>query len=163
MKMFEFTVIATGLDPSAASFEDRLYEAGCDDATVAFQKGAIVVDFAREAKNFGHALASAIANVRAAGMVVTHVEPDDLVSVSDIAARVGMTRAAVSNYANGGRGKSFPLPVARVTTDSPLWNWIDVARWFYRQDRLSLDEIVRARLVRSTNAFLAEAGRKLAA
>jgi len=44
MASFEFTVVASGLDPAAKDFFDRFYAAGCDDATVAFQNGRIVAD-----------------------------------------------------------------------------------------------------------------------
>lgn len=151
MKTHEFTIIATGLDPYAEDFADRLYEAGCDDATVSFQKGAVIIDFDREARSFGHAIQSAIADVEATGAEVVHVEPDHLVNLSEIAVRAGLTRAAASHYAKGERGKGFPAPVARVTTDSPLWDWVDVARWLHRQGRLSVDELLRARVVRNAN------------
>jgi hypothetical protein len=33
MKIFEFSIIASGLDPEAEDFADRFFDAGCDDAT----------------------------------------------------------------------------------------------------------------------------------
>ena len=107
MKNFEFTIVASCPD-GVKELSEKLFEAGCDDATIALQKGVAILDFDREAKNFSHALLSALDNVTAAGAGVLHVEPDDLVSLSDIASRAGITRAAVSNYANGTRGKAFP-------------------------------------------------------
>jgi hypothetical protein len=151
VKTFEFTIIATGLDPQSADFEDRLYEAGCDDATVSVQKGLIVLDFAREAKNFTHALTSAIANVRQAGARVERVEPDDLVSISDIAKRSGLTRSAISLYANHERGSNFPTPVARLMTESPLWAWLEVSRWMLQMQRIALETVVHARLIQDVN------------
>ena len=152
MKTHSFTIIASGLDPNARDFEDRFFEAGCDDATITFQKGAIILEFDREAKNLSHALMSAISDVQAAGARVEHVEPDHLVSLTDIAVRAGVTRAAASLYAKGLRGKDFPAPVARVTTDSALWDWVQVARWLFRHRRLSMEDVLRARLVRAANA-----------
>ena len=96
------------------------------------------MEFDREARNFSHAVKSAIENVRAAGTKVVHVEPDHLFNLADIAARTGITRAAATHYAKGERGKDFPAPVVRVTTASPLWDWVDVARWFSRQGRLPI-------------------------
>ena len=151
MKTFSFTIIASGLDPNASDFEDRFFEAGCDDATIVLQKGAIILEFDREAKNLSHALASAMRDVEMAGARVEHVEPDHLVNLSDIAVRAGVTRAAASLYATGQRGSDFPAPVARVTTDSALWDWEEVARWLYRHRRLSLADLLRARLVRAAN------------
>jgi len=143
-------------------FDDRVFEAGCDDATVSFQKGAIILAFARDAKTFTHALISAIRDVQRAGATVIHVEPDHLVSLSDIATRAGMTRAAASNYAKGMRGHGFPLPVARLTSESPLWDWVDVARWLHKRGRLSRDEIIRARAVRRANVQIFHALRSAA-
>jgi hypothetical protein len=80
-----------------------------------------------------------------------HIEPDHLVNLADIAARAGITRAAASHYAQGDRGKDFPAPIVRVTTESPLWDWVDVARWFHRQGRLPIEELLRARIVRQVN------------
>src|SRR4051812_19478119 len=122
MNTFEFTIIASGLDPKADDFEALFYAAGCDDATISFQKGHIIVDFAREAPDFVTAVTSALGNVAAAGARIDRLEPDPLVSLTDIAARSGMTKAAISLYSRGERGKQFPAPVARVTSESPLWD-----------------------------------------
>ncbi|MBA4010764.1 MAG: hypothetical protein C0481_02755 [Phenylobacterium sp.] len=151
MRKFELTIIASGLDPEADDFEDRLYEAGCDDATVSVQKGLIILEFTRDERNFVHALVSAIENVRAAGAAVERIEPDHLVSLSDIARRAGLSRAAVSLYVKGERASDFPAPVARVTTDSPLWDWVDVSRWMYRHEKLDLEAVLTAKTVREAN------------
>jgi hypothetical protein len=154
MKTYEFSVIASGLDPNADDFGDRFYEAGCDDALVAFQKGHIIVDFAREAGSVEQAIASAIKNVRAAGATVDRVEPDPLVSLADIAARTNMTRAAMTQYSKGQRSKDFPAPIARVTSDSPLWDWATVARWFFQHNKLSREDALEAEAVRVANVAI---------
>ena len=51
MATFEFTVIASGLDPQSDDFEARFYEGKCDDATVSFQNGHTILDFEREARS----------------------------------------------------------------------------------------------------------------
>lgn len=154
MKKFEFTIIAAGLDPRSGELEDQFFEAGCDDATISFQKGVIILDFCREAKNLTQAISSAVEGTVAAGAKVLHIEPDCLVSLSEIAARTGLTRAAISNYANGDRGRDFPVPVARVTSESPLWDWVDVARWLCRQGRLDRSVPLKARIVRKCNSWI---------
>jgi hypothetical protein len=156
MKMHEFSVIASGLDPAAEDFEQRFYDAGCDDATIAFQKGHIVVDFAREAPALEDAIASAIIAVSKAGAKVDRVEPDPLVSLSDMASRAGMTRAAMTNYFKGTRAKDFPAPVAKVTSESPLWDWATVARWMYRNKKLDREAAVAAELVKQANEAIAD-------
>lgn len=154
MTAYEFSIIASGPDPRAEDFETRFYEAGCDDATISFQKGHIIVDFAREARSVEDAVASAIGNVIAAGAKVDRVEPDPLVSLSDIAARSHMTRAAMTQYAKGQRSKGFPAPVARVTSESPLWDWPTVARWLYERNKLPRESVVAAMVLKSANEAL---------
>lgn len=131
---------------------DRFFEAGCDDATISFQKGLIVLEFQREAKTRLSALVSAIIAVGKAGAEVERIEPDYLVSSSEIARRAGLVRATVSLYSEGKRGEGFPPPVARVTSDSPLWDWVEVSSWMYRQGKISsLQTVVEARMVRDLN------------
>lgn len=151
MKTFEFSIIASGLDPEAENFADRFFDAGCDDATVSFQKGHIILDFTRDATCLEEALASAASAARKAGAKVDRIEPDPLVSLSDIAARTGLSRAAMTHYANGARGQNFPAPVARVTSESPLWDWAKVAKWMYENHKLDLAEAVAAETVKQAN------------
>jgi hypothetical protein len=149
MKSYPFTIIASGLDPTADDFEDRFFEAGCDDATLSFQNGRIILDFSREARSFAHALVSAIRNVRAAGAQVEHIEPDCLVTLSDIAERTNLSRSAVSLFASGARGTGFPAPIARLTTSSPLWDWVQVARWMFSTRRGTRRVVVEARMTKA--------------
>ncbi len=151
MKKYEFSIIASGLDPQAEDFESRFYDAGCNDATISFQKGHIIADFAREAESIDAALCSAVAGVEAAGAHVDRVEPDPLVNLSDIAARAGLTRAAISQYSKGQRSENFPSPVARVTSDTPLWDWATVAAWLFRHQKLSREEAIEAEAVKAAN------------
>lgn len=159
MPIFEFTIVASGLDPTTEDFEARFYDAGCDDATISFQRGRILVDFAREADSVVTALSSAAEGVVSAGATIDRIEPDPLVSLSDIASRAGITRAAVTQYAKGQRGRDFPPPVARVTADGSLWDWAGVAQWLFRNERLTRSAVIEAEAVRQANAALA-AGRQ---
>jgi hypothetical protein len=159
MKMHEFSVIASGLDPQADDFESRFFNSGCDDATVSFQKGHIILDFAREAKSIEEAISSAVECVVKAGANVDRIEPDPLVSLADIAARVHMTRAAMTQYAKGQRRNGdFPAPVVRVTSDSPLWEWSSVARWFFKEEKLDRSIAVEAEVVRAANEAIEKGG-----
>ncbi|MGJ3262311.1 MAG: helix-turn-helix transcriptional regulator [Salinarimonas sp.] len=159
---YDFDVIASGLDPDADDFETRFWEAGCDDATVSFQRGRIIIAFAREAASAEAALDSALSAVRAAGATVLRIEPDPLVCASDIAERTGLTRAAASLYAKGARGTGFPAPVVRVTTDSPLYDWAEVARWLQGRGQVPARTVEVAEAIARANAALqaeAETGR----
>ena len=153
---FEFAIVASGLDPEADDVFDRFYEAGCDDATVAFQNGHFILAFAREAATLEDAIASAIADVAKAGAKADRVEPDPLVSLSDMAARAGLTRAAMTNYFKGLRAANFPAPVARVTTESPLWDWATVARWMFENNKLPREAAIEAEIVKQANEAIGE-------
>lgn len=154
MATFEFTVIASGLDPQAGDFESRFYDGRCNDATVSFQNGHVILDFEREAKSITVAIVTAVADATAVGAIVERVEPDPLVSLSDMAARSGMTRSAMTNYYKGHRQEGFPAPKARVTTASPLWDWADVAEWLFWHGRISRDEALEAGVVSAANELL---------
>ncbi|SFV04616.1 hypothetical protein SAMN02799631_04137 [Methylobacterium sp. 174MFSha1.1] len=154
MKIYEFSIIASGPDPHADDFETRFYDSGCDDALVAFQKGHIILDFAREAASIEEALSTAVEAVQRAGARVDRVEPDPLVTLSEIAARAGLSRAAVTHYAKGERGSGFPAPVACVTTKSPLWEWSQVAEWLAARGVLSGDVSQQAASISRMNAAL---------
>ena len=132
----------------------RFYEAGCDDATISFQRGRIIVDFSREAESIDVALVSALTEVESTGATVERIEPDPLVSLADIATRTHMTRAAMTNYAKGHRGHGFPAPVARITSESPLWNWDEVAHWLFRHGRIDAETVLAAFALRRVNALL---------
>lgn len=154
MTTYEFSIIASGLDPTADDFETRFLDAGCDDATISFQKGHIIVDFDREAEFFDEAVSSAVECVIAAGAHVDRVEPDPLVSLSEIATRTGMSRAAMTQYSKGQRGKGFPPPVVKVTSDSPLWDWAAVSRWLFRHSKVSREVVIEAQIVKDANTAI---------
>jgi predicted DNA-binding transcriptional regulator AlpA len=154
MKVHSFSIIAAGLPADFEAAAERFHEAGCDDATVSFQKGLFVIEFDREADDFARAVASAIRDVSSTGATVERIEPDPLVNASDIAQRSGLSRAAVSLYAHGERGAGFPAPVARVTTDSPLWDWADVAAWLAREKKIAPARVAEAEAIREANGWV---------
>jgi len=151
MKTYEFSVIASGLNPEAEDFEARFYDGGCDDAIVAFQKGHIIIDFAREAESIDAAISSAIETVRAVGAKVERIEPDPLVSLADIAARTDMSRAAMSLYAKEQRAEGFPAPIAKVTSNSSLYDWATVAFWLCRHKKVTRETAIEAAVVKEAN------------
>ena len=154
MGTFDFLLVASGFNTESDGFEDKLFEAGCDDATIAMQKGAVVLEFSRVRETFVGAVESAIADVVSAGGTVERLEPDYLVSLSDIAKRAGLTRAAIHNYAKGERGENFPPPSARVTSDTALWDWVDVAKWLFERKQLTAPVVAEAVVVRDVNLRL---------
>jgi hypothetical protein len=154
----DFTLIVSGVDASAQDFEDRFFEAGCDDATLMLVNGLVAVSFTRAAPDFAQALGSALADVLKTGAHIERFEPDFLVSRSEIAERAHLTKAAVTHYVTGERASGFPSPVARITSASPLWDWVEVAEWFAKQKTLPQGELGRARISRALNQYLANHG-----
>ena len=154
MKVHEFTIVASGLHPDTDDLVNVFFEAGCDDAALSFQKGMIILEFDREAASFSAAVVSAFDNVVNAGAKVERFEPDHLVSLTDIANRAGLSKAAITNYHKGDRAAHFPKPVARVTSESPLWDWCEVATWLHGRDKLGRDEMIQARIVKEANAVI---------
>ena len=154
MRTHEFTVIASGVDVQADGYEDRFFEAGCDDATLSFQKGLLIAEFAREAPTLSRAVLSAIEDMKAAGAVIERIEPDYLVSLSDIAERCSLSKQAISLYAQGKRGSGFPPPVAKVMSGHPLWDWYAVANWLHQKSYVERDVVISARILKEVNASL---------
>ena len=157
MKEYEFSIVASGLDHEADDFVDRFFEAGCDDATIAYSRGSIILSFCREAASLDQAIRSGLDNVRAAGATVERVEPDSIVNLAEIAKRAGLSRQALTNYAHRLRGDDFPRPIARITTESPLWDWPTVATWLVKHGRISAETAADAETFKAANEELEKA------
>jgi hypothetical protein len=132
---------------------DALYEAGCDDATFGEVEGVRYGDFARETSSLTDAVLSAIIAVESVeGLRVLRIEPEDLVTASEIAKRLGRTRESVRLLIAGRRGAGdFPRPTSHLRSRSPLWRWADVAAW---AKRLTPEQEHDARVLASINAAL---------
>lgn len=152
MAEFEFVLVVDD-DVDDDAVIDALYAAGCTDATFGSVDGVGFGEFEREAEGFADAVLSAIADVESvAGLRVRRVEPDDLVTMSEIAERLGRSRESVRLLAAGERGAGdFPAPVSHLRSRFRLWRWTDVAAW---AGMVSEEERGRARFVAMVNASL---------
>lgn len=133
MTTYNFTLIIEGADLQSPEAQDALYEAGCDDATFGLVDGVQYAEFDREDGSYGQALASAMVDVRKAVSEarVIHVEPDELVTMAEIAERLGRSRESIRLLIAGKRGPGdFPAPISHIRTRTRLWRWPDVMRWF---------------------------------
>lgn len=164
LRSFEFAVVATDSRGLGAddidTVADILFEAGCDDATPSFQNGVFVIDFDRRARNLIQAIASAIKDVRAAGLRVLRVEPDEIVSASEVARRLGVSRQAVSKWFREYDGA--PAPVLNASTDTPMYEWTAILKWLrrYRRERISVDRIIAGDIVKLFNNSLKPSQRR---
>lgn len=150
MNEYNFTLIIQG---EVESRMDDLFEAGCDDATFGSVDGVPYGEFDREAVSFSEAVSSAIADVESVeGLRVRRVEPDDLVTAAEIAARLGRSRESVRLLIAGRRGVGdFPSPISHARQRNRLWRWSEVACW---AGEATDSEMAHARVVAATNAAL---------
>lgn len=85
---------------------------------------------------------------------------EDLVAIPDVAGRVGVTREAVRNWANGTRHAGFPMPRGIVGDGIKVWAWADVNAWLRANLSLGdLEEFPSAQDTAEINAMLADSGR----
>jgi hypothetical protein len=159
MKTFNFVLILEGFNELNREVEDRLYEAGCDDALLGMRGATPFLEFDREAKSIREAVVSAIRDVESAGYAVVAVEPDDLVSVAEIAERMGRTRQSAAQLVDGSRGPGgFPSPVHGIDSRVRLWRWGDVLEWLMAFDSQAISpeapSLEFTRLVAAINGAL---------
>jgi hypothetical protein len=132
-KNYSFTLVLEGPNPLSPENLDALYEAGCDDALFG-QRGPIsYADFDRQGNSLAEVVDSAISAVESAvpSLKVIRVEPEELVSMAEIAKRTGRSREGIRLFVEGKRGPgNFPPPQAWIGTKRPVWSWVDVASWF---------------------------------
>lgn len=151
MMTYDFTYIVGGVDASEDAFEDRFFEAGCDDAVIVWTNNALALCFSREADTYQGAVLSAYKDLVDAAFSIVRFEPDYLVNATDIAERSGLSKQTISNYERGLRASNYPKPYARITSPSPLWDWVEVSRWLCVNDKIQEREFRQAQVSRLVN------------
>jgi hypothetical protein len=152
-----FTLVLKGPNPNDSANLDRLFEFGCDDATFGERDSVYIADFDREAPTFSEALTSAITAVESAvpGLRVVRVEPEELVTASEIATRTKRSRESIRQLFEGMRGEGdFPRPTAWLSDRTRLWHWSEVSRWFATRLHEEVDSAEDAELLGVANAVL---------
>ena len=131
MPLHHFTLIVDGRDVQQEEMIDALFEAGCDDGLVGRAEGIQYIEFDREAARLDDAILSAVADVeKIPGVTVARIADAGLVSMADIALRIGRTREGVRLLITGARGPGgFPPPVTDPRSRYRLWRWSEVERW----------------------------------
>jgi hypothetical protein len=64
---YAFTVILARLTDITEVLENRLFEAGCDDALLSCSSGVVSLDFDRDSGSLAEALGTAVRDIQAAG------------------------------------------------------------------------------------------------
>jgi len=158
---FHFTLILSNVDENTELLEDRLFEAGCDDALINFRNGAVYLDFDRKASSIEEAVINAIKNIEnlPLGIRIIGIGPDDYVSESEIAKRLQLKRQIISLWVKGKRRAKtrFPTPVMKLSERSPLWRWYEVLLWLYQQNQIRDQRMIEvAKFIENLNAVLQE-------
>ena len=68
MTEHEFVLVLPGVATLATDLADRLFEAGCNDATLSMRAGIAYLDFDRLGRSRAEAVASAVRDAAAAGV-----------------------------------------------------------------------------------------------
>ncbi len=115
-------------DPSI--YEDKLFEAGCDDALLGIgQRGYIGLDFIRSSDSAIEAVCSAIENVKSVipDAELYYISPD-VVGISEIATIMNCTRQNILKLKNS-HIDTFPFP---INSDGKSLNWhlAEVLKWY---------------------------------
>ena len=141
MNNYQFQLIFS-LHPNedAEKYLDALFEAGCDDALISMGKpGYLAADFTRESSSAYDAIKTAIEAVTKA---ITHAKlikaSPYIANLSEMANLFGCTKQNLSKYARGESPKSdlFPNPIVSGKVD--YWYVLDVALWFYKQNKMNI-------------------------
>lgn len=106
--------------------EDMLL--GGPDAT-----GVFDADFERRAPSFPEAVMTALDDLQAVfpEATILRVDPEDLVTLSDVATRTRRSHESVRLLALGRRGPGgFPAPAGTPDARTRVWRWHQVVAWF---------------------------------
>lgn len=107
---------------------ERLFEAGCDDATIGIgQPGRIALAFRRESADAWSAIYTALRDVKQAIASARLVEAGpDFVGLTDVADAAGVTRQNMRKLMLA-HASQFPLPVHEGNPS--VWHLSDVLVW----------------------------------
>lgn len=154
---FDFALVLDGLNDLTDDVMDRLFKAGCDDATFSLRYGRVFAEFSRNATSYSEAVLSAIRDVRRAsvGADLLRVNECDLVTAADIARRIERSRQLVSQYIKGERGPgNFPPPECWISDEQPLWAWCAVSHWLVENQLVRAEVHEQARFAWVVNEWL---------
>jgi hypothetical protein len=149
-----FTLILSG---DVDTHVDELGQAGGGDTAFDTLDGMPCAHFHREAPSLAEAVASAISAVEVIpGLRVLRIESGELVTISEIAARLGRTTDSVRHLIARRRGPAgFPPATSRRRGRSRLWRWPEVAAWAGAGDEQAQET---ARTLAALNAALERPG-----
>lgn len=124
MDAWEFTLAVK--DPGADPSGDEVPEGVVGER---WMNRVTLVDFRVMAASLDEAVDSAAESQIRLGRRVVRLEPDDLITLAEIAHESGLGWGAAVTLANAQSDDPMPLPVRRMASDRPLWSWEQVSHW----------------------------------
>lgn len=144
--MHEFTLT---VDRDPTDYTDQLFEVANGALTPEGGNGGGCVHVYIDAPSLPAAIVQAVRQIESVGLAVVGVKSDDLVSLRDIADRLGRTYESVRLLATGKRGPgNFPTPLS--TGQWSLYSWAAVSEWLgepsaHDREIAAADHLIRAR------------------
>ncbi len=155
---YNFVLVLSGVSEPDERLENALFEAGCDDGTLAFRNEVGYIEFDRQAPSLDAAVLSAIRDVERADsrLTVVAVEPGDAVNASEIGRRAEVTREYIRLLVQGKRGEgNFPVPQSGIAGKTLVWSWAEVVRWMLEHNLLEdRSDLETAETIRDINDAL---------
>ena len=137
MNTYHFTIVVRDAYLDLVDLEDQFYEAGCDDALLCSYNETIYVEFDRKAESASIAIKSALDSIRGLGFNDLIVEEQGFSTLAEMAERSGISRQALSLYAQNKRANgNFPKPMYGLSSKSAMYLWSEVATWLFMQGKL---------------------------
>lgn len=160
MKYYNFNLVTDKnsivSDEDLFDISDELYEAGCNDGMPCVYGDTLYIEFDRKGESFEQAVVSAIKDIESVQNIkVTSVDAGEWVGLTDAATLSGTTKASLSRYSKGERGKGgFPCPLQRIDSKNPLWSWSEIATWLESQDKIETELLEIAQATATINMSL---------
>lgn len=141
MSLYHFTIVVRDANVELADLEDQFFEAGCEDALLCQYNGTVYLEFDREATSAVQAITSALDSIRTLGFKDLIVEEQGFSTLAEMAERSGISRQALSLYAQNKRGHgNFPKPMYGLASKSAMYLWSEVATWLFKQGKLDQEK-----------------------
>lgn len=137
---FNISLVVDGLELTDTNL-DRLFGM-LPDALPAMIGGVTTIASPIEAVDAKAAAMKLVDTIEAAfpELIVVRVD-QDLVSIPDVADRLGRSRESIRLLVEGKRGPGgFPAPIGVVGDGIRVWPWSSVAEWFASSMDVNLDE-----------------------
>ncbi len=121
---FRLAEVTSDFDEFVRAVADKIDSA----SVVATHDGVLYVTLSGPGRPLAVAVELAT-RLEALGSTIDDID-DDLVDLSEIAARVGRSREAIRLWSSGKRGAGgFPLPVGVLPGSVKVWDWSSVNSW----------------------------------